>query len=311
MASSSALRADASAGDVGDRRRPPPPLRRRLTPYLFLLPGFVLYAGFMLFPIARAVQLSLYDWDGLSLATFVGPANYVSVVTDPALREAFGHALVLILFYAVLPLLIGLVLAAVLNRGKVRGLSFFRTVIFLPQVIAMVVVAVAWRQIYAPTGDLNTALRGVGLDSLTRPWLGDYTFSLPAVGFIGTWVSMGLVTVLLLAGMSRVPIEHYEAARLDGAGAVREFFAITLPAIGNEITVALTLTTIAALKTFDLVYVTTNGGPGTSTTVPSYEVYRRAFQLGEIGMAAAVGITLTVLIFGINVVINRVGERSL
>jgi len=296
---------------VGDRRRPPPPLRRRLTPYLFLLPGFVLYAGFMLFPIARAVQLSLYDWDGLSLATFVGPANYVSVVTDPALREAFGHALVLILFYAVLPLLIGLVLAAVLNRGKVRGLSFFRTVIFLPQVIAMVVVAVAWRQIYAPTGDLNTALRGVGLDSLTRPWLGDYTFSLPAVGFIGTWVSMGLVTVLLLAGMSRVPIEHYEAARLDGAGAVREFFAITLPAIGNEITVALTLTTIAALKTFDLVYVTTNGGPGTSTTVPSYEVYRRAFQLGEIGMAAAVGITLTVLIFGINVVINRVGERSL
>ena len=310
MASSSALRGDGS-GDVGPRRRPPPPLRRRLTPYLFLLPGFVLYAGFLLFPIVRAVQLSLYDWDGLSLARFVGPANYVAVVTDPVLREAFGHALVLILFYAVLPLLIGLVLAAVLNRGKVRGLPFFRTVIFLPQVIAMVVVAVAWRQIYAPTGGLNSALRGVGLDSLTRPWLGDYTFSLPAVGFIGTWVSMGLVTVLLLAGMSRVPLEQYEAARLDGAGAVREYVAITLPAVRNEITVALTLTTIAALKTFDLVYVTTNGGPGTSTSVPSYEVYRRAFQLGEIGMAAAVGITLTVLIFGINVVINRVGERSL
>lgn len=310
MASSSALRADAPVQGGGVVRRPSPPLRRRLTPYGFLLPAFVLYACFMLFPILRAVQLSVYDWDGLTLATFVGPANYVAVVTDPSLREAFAHALVLILFYAVLPLVIGLLLAAVLNRGKVRGLSFFRTVIFLPQVIAMVVVAVAWRQIYAPTGDLNTGLRAVGLDVLTRPWLGDYTFSLPAVGFIGTWVSMGLVTVLLLAGMSRVPAEQYEAARLDGAGPVREFFAITLPAIRNEITVALTLTTIAALKTFDLVYVTTNGGPGTSTTVPSYEVYRRAFQLGEVGMAAAVGITLTVLIFGINVVINRVGERS-
>ena len=205
------------------------------------------------------------------------------MVADPKLREAFGHALVLIFFYAVVPLAIGLLLAALLNRGKVRGLPFFRTVIFLPQVIAMVVVAVAWRQIYAPNGDLNTALRALGLDSLARPWLGDYTFSLIAVGFIGTWVCMGLVTILLLAGMTKVPIEQYEAARLDGAGAVREFFAVTLPSIRGEITVALTLTIIAALKTFDLVYVTTNGGPGTSTSVPSFEVYRRAFQMGEVG----------------------------
>lgn len=309
MASSSALRADLGVrGDAG--RRPAPPVRRRLVPYGFLLPAFVLYAAFMLFPIARAVQLSVYEWDGLTLGTFVGADNYLAVVTDPQLREAFVHALVLIVFFSLLPVAIGLVLAAVLNRAKVRGLPFFRTVIFLPQVVAMVVVAVAWRQIYAPDGSLNTALRAVGLDALARPWLGDYTWSLPAVGFIGTWVSMGLVTVLLLAGMSRVPAEQYEAARLDGAGAVREFFAITLPAVRGEVTVALTLTIIAALKTFDLVYVTTGGGPGTSTTVPSYEVYRRAFQLGEVGMAAAVGITLMVLIFGINLVVNRVGDRT-
>jgi len=279
-------------------------------PYGFLLPAFALYAAFMLFPIARAVQLSVYEWDGLTVGTFVGLDNYAAVVTDPRLREAFGHALILIVFFSLLPVAIGLVLAAVLNRAKVRGLPFFRTVIFLPQVVAMVVVAVAWRQIYAPDGSLNAALRGVGLDGLARPWLGDFTFSLPAVGTIGTWVSMGLVTVLLLAGMSRIPSEQYEAARLDGAGAVREFFAITLPAVRGEITVALTLTIIAALKTFDLVYVTTGGGPGTSTTVPSYEVYRRAFELGEVGMAAAVGIVLTVLIFAINLVVNRVGDRS-
>ncbi len=310
MASSSALRADRATvrGEAG--RRPAPSRRRRLAPYGFLLPAFVLYAAFLLVPILRAAQLSVYEWDGLTLGTFVGLDNYAAVVTDPRLREAFGHALVLIVFFSLVPVAIGLLLAAVLNRGRVRGLPFFRTVIFLPQVVAMVVVAVAWRQIYAPDGSLNDALRGVGLGSLARPWLGDFTFSLPAVGTIGTWVSMGLVTVLLLAGMSRVPIELYEAARLDGAGAVRELLAITLPAVRGEITVALTLTIIAALKTFDLVYVTTGGGPGTSTTVPSYEVYRRAFQLGEVGMAAAVGITLMVLIFGINLVVNRVGDRS-
>lgn len=283
---------------------------RRLAPYGFLLPAFVLYAAFLLVPIVRALQLSVYEWDGLTVGTFVGLDNYASVLADERLRQAFGHALVLIVFYSLLPIAIGLVLAAVLNRGRVRGLTFFRTVVFLPQVIAMVVVAVAWRQIYAPDGALNDALRAVGLDALARPWLGDYTFALPAVGFIGTWVSMGLVTVLLLAGMSRIPVERYEAARLDGAGAVREFFAITLPAIRGEVTVALTLTIIAALKTFDLVYVTTGGGPGTSTTVPSYEVYRRAFELGEVGLAAAVGITLTLLIFGINLVVNRAGDRE-
>ncbi|UNX56414.1 sugar ABC transporter permease [Georgenia sp. TF02-10] len=264
----------------------------------------------MLYPLGRAVQISLYDWDGLTLATFVGLANYAEVLTDPQLRAAFGHALVLIFFFAVLPLGIGLVLAALLTRAKVRGLGFFRTVIFLPQVIAMVVVAVAWRQIYAPEGYLNTFLRAVGLDSVTRAWLGDFTWTLPAVGLIGTWVSTGLVTVLLMAGMSRIPGELYEAAALDGAGPVRSFRAITVPAVRAEIVVALTMTVIAALKTFDLVYVTTSGGPGTTTSVPSFEVYRRAFQLGDVGSAATVAVVLTVLIFLLNLAVNRVGERQ-
>jgi len=279
-------------------------------PWAYLAPALVLYGLFMLFPLGRATQFSFFEWDGLGASSFVGFDNYVALVQDEQLREAFGHALVLVFFYAVLPLCVGLVLAAILTRAQVRGLGFFRTIIFLPQVIAMVVVAVTWRQIYAPDGPLNGFLRMVGLDSWTRPWLGDYTFTLPAVGLIGSWVSLGLVTVLLMAGMSRVPRELYEAARIDGAGAFREFFAITLPSVRGEITVALTLTIVAALKTFDLVYVTTSGGPGTSTTVPSYEVYRRAFQLGEVGAATAVGIALTLIVFAINFVVNRIGDRK-
>lgn len=291
-------------------RRRLPRSRYGATPYLFLLPAFVVYALFLLYPLGKAVQISFYEWDGRTLATFVGFANYIEVLTDEQLRAAFGHALVLIFFFAVLPVCLGLVLAALLIRAQVRGLAFFRTVVFLPQVIAMVVVAVAWRQIYAPNGYLNQLLEAIGFGGITRAWLGDFTWTLPAVGLIGTWVSTGLVTVLLMAGMARVPTELYEAATLDGAGVIWQFRAISVPSVRAEIVVALTLTVIAALKTFDLVYVTTGGGPGTASSVPSYEVWRQAFQVGNVGIATTVAVVLTLLVFLINVVINRLGERE-
>ena len=277
--------------------------------YLYIAPALVVYAAFLLFPLLRAVQLSFYEWDGLTLGIWVGLRNYADIVADPALRAAFGHAAVLVVFFAVIPTAVGLVLAAVVARARVRGLAFFRTVIFLPQVVAMVVVAVTWRQIYAPDGPLNDALRFIGLGDLARGWLGDFDLALPAVGLVGTWVSIGLCFVLFLAGTGKIPRELYDAARVDGAGPIREFTSVTLPALRNELVVALTLTVIAALRTFDLVYVTTGGGPGNATTVPSYEVYRRAFELGEVGSAAAIGVTLTVVILLLNLVIARIGGQ--
>lgn len=279
-------------------------------PYLYLGPAILLFGGFALYPLVRSAQFSLYEWDGLGASTFVGLANYGDILTDPTLRAAFGNALTLIGFFALLPLALGLALAGILVRGRVHGLGFFRTVVFLPQVVAMVVVAVAWRHIYAPAGPLNTLLRGLGLEGWTKIWLGDYTWTLPAVGVVGTWVQLGLVTVLLMAGMSKISPEIYQAARLDGAGPLREFFSITLPQLRAEIAVALTLTIVAALKTFDLVYVTTGGGPGTSTTVPAYEVYMRTFRFGEVGSGAAIAVTLAVIIFAVNIFVNRVVDRG-
>jgi raffinose/stachyose/melibiose transport system permease protein len=288
-----------------------PPGEPRLVGYAYLAPAFAAFTAFVLIPIARAGYYSLYEWDGVTPATWVGLDNYGDVVSDGDLRRAFVHALVLLIFYALLPVVIGLVLAGVIARTRVRGLTLFRTVLFLPYVIAMVVVAVMWRMIYDPeNGALNELLRTIGLGSLAQSWLGDFNLALPAVGFVGTWVWFGLAMVLLTAGVQKIPQSLYDAARVDGAGMAREFFAVTLPALRGEIAVALTLTTIAALRNFDLIYITTKGGPGKATSVPAFQVYDRAFQTGQVGSAAAIGLTLTAIIFVISFGINRVAERG-
>lgn len=286
-----------------------PPGEPRLVGYLYLLPAFVFFALFVLAPLVHAAYISLFNWDGLTVGTWAGLANYGNVFSDPTLRSSFVHALVLILFYAVLPLIIGLLLAGVMARARVRGLALFRTILFLPQVIALVVVAVMWKMIYDPdNGVANKLLGVVGIPA--QNWLGSFSLALPSVGIIGTWVMFGLAMVLLAAGVQKIPSSLYDAARVDGAGAVREFFAVTLPALRGEIAVALTLCTIQALRNFDIVYNTTSGGPGEATSVPSWQVYNRAFQTGQVGSAAAVGITLTVIIFLITLGINKVAERG-
>jgi len=201
-------------------------------------------------------------------------------------------------------------LASVIAHGRVRGVTFFRAVLFLPQTIATVVVAIAWVWIYGPDGPLNEGLRAIGLGGLTRSWLGDFTWALPALGLVGTWVTFGLCLVLFLAGIQKIPYTLYEAARVDGAGHVREFFAVTLPGLRGELAVALTLTVITALRTFDLIYVSTAGGPGTSTTVPSVLVYQNAFANGRVGLAAAVAVVLTALIFVVAFGITRLVDRD-
>jgi raffinose/stachyose/melibiose transport system permease protein len=287
-----------------------PPGEPRRIGYLYLAPGLVVFALFVLAPFAHSFWLSLFEWDGITPGTWAGLHNYGDVVSDPALRRAFLHALVLIFFYALLPVAIGLLLAGLLARARVRGLALFRTILFLPQVIAMVVVAVMWRMIYDPqNGALNEALRAVGLGSLAQSWLGDFDLALPSIGLVGTWVYFGLAMVLLTAGVQKIPPSLYDAARVDGAGFFHEFRAVTLPALRGEIAVALTLTTIYALRNFDLVYITTKGGPGEATSVPAFQVYSRAFESGQVGSAAAVGLTLTLLIFVLTLVINRLSER--
>ncbi len=275
--------------------------------YLYILPAFVLFAVFLGVPAVQTAQYSLFKWNGIGPSTWVGLQNYAELFTDPVLRSSFLHAGVLIFFYAAIPIVLALFLTAIISRGaNLKGMSLFRTMLFLPQVVASVVVATIWVAMYSPDGLVNQMLRLIGLDSLTRAWLGDFDTALPAVGIIGSWLGTGLCLVLFLSGVANIRPELFEAARIDGAGAVGEFFSITLPALRGQIAVALTLTVVAALKTFDLVYITTRGGPGTSTTLPAFEAYNRAFNTGKVGSAAAVAILLTALILIITVLIQKI-----
>ncbi len=275
--------------------------------YLYLLPAFVLFAVFLGVPAVQTAQYSLFRWNGIGPSTWVGLQNYAELFTDPVLRSSFLHAGVLIFFYAVIPIVVALFLTSIISRGaNLRGMSLFRTMLFLPQVVASVVVATTWVAIYSPDGLVNQLLRLIGLDSLTRAWLGDFDTALPAVGIIGSWLGIGLCLVLFLSGVANIQPELFEAARIDGAGPMGEFFSITLPALRGQIAVALTLTVVAALKTFDLVYITTRGGPGTSTTLPAFEAYNRAFNTGKVGSAAAVAILLTAIILIVTVLIQKI-----
>lgn len=302
--------ADRPAAIGRERARGGAPGAPRLVAYLYILPAFAFFCVFVLAPLGHTFWLSFFQWDGVNPAVWIGTQNYEDLVHDERVVTAFSHAAVLIIFYSFLPIVLALILTAALSRRPIRGLTFYRTAIFLPQVISTVVVGVIWRWIYLPDGPLNTILDGIGLDALSRPWLGDFGWALPAVGLIGTWVLTGLAVVLFLAGVQQIPGSLYDAARVDGAGPVREFFAVTLPGIRNVVAVVVTLTVIVALRTFDIIFVTTRGGPGTSTLVPGFEIYQNAFIEGEAGYAAAISAVLAMVILVLSLLILRVAERG-
>ena len=296
----------------GPRKADRLPGEARRIGYLYVAPAFLLYAAFNLVPLGQGVNVSFYDWDGITPGTWVGLRNYADFFTDPLIRSGYVHVLELMIFYSLLPIALGLFLAVLLSRIRIRGLTFFRMLLFLPLVITDVVTAVAWTWVYDTHGPLNTALHAIGLGHLipSQGWLGDFNTALPAVGVFGLWGQFGFCLILFVAGVMKIPASLYEAARVDGANAVREFFAVTLPGLRYELQVVLVLSVIDTLGTFDEVYVMTNGGPGTATTVPAYLVWRRLFETGQVGSAAALGIVLMLIVFAVTFVINRLMERG-
>lgn len=274
----------------------------------YLSPALLVYAVVVLVPVVQGGYLSFFDWDGVTPARWNGIGNYTAFVSDPVLRQAIAHTLLFLVFFSLLPIVLGLVSAALTSRKDVRGSAAFRWAIFLPQVLTPAVTAIVWKQIYAPQGPVNSVLRAFGLGALARGWLSDYTWALPALGLIGTWGAFGLCAVLFVAGTQAIPTELYDAVRVDGAGPVREFFTVTLPGLRGQLAIVLTLTTLGAIRVFDIVWLTTHGGPGTSTVTPTTVLYERAFANPDIGTAAAVGVVIALVSLAVSMAILRLSE---
>ena len=292
------------------RRRPVISGESGTLPYLLILPGLVFYSLFVIIPIIGTFSLSFLRWDGLSAPAWVALDNFAEVLGDPNTQAAFRVSLVFVLFNCLLPVAVGLLLVAAMTRARVRGLSFFRLVFFLPYTLALAVVAIAWRWLYAVDGSVNEAIRLTIGPGGVRPFLGDFTWALPALGIVGVWASFGFVLVLLLSGAQHIPKDLYDQARVDGAGPVGEFFAVTLPGLRYELAVSLTMTLIFSLRMFDLPLMTTQGGPGYATTTPSLMMYRDVFSDGQVGIGSAIAVLLTIVIFAGVGIVNRVIGRE-
>lgn len=286
-------------------------LRRGWVALALVVPAALVYVVFVLRPLALTVQYSFYDWNGVSAATWVGLDNYARLLGDSEMLGSIANALELIIYFSFVPVVLGLLVAATIRKFAASRLALVsRTVLFLPQVIPLVAAGIMWTWLMSTDGLVNQILRAVGLGSITRAWLGDFQTALPAVGVIGAWVALGLCMLLLLAGMTKIDPALYEAARLDGAGAVREFFAITLPSLRQELGVCITVTVIAALASFDIIYISTQGGPGNATLVPGLEIYYRAFFSREVGQASALAVAFMVLVLAIVLPVQRLTREG-
>ena len=274
---------------------------KRISIALFLLPAFALYGVLVLLPIVQAASYSLYRWNGLKpLTDFVGLANYEKALADPVFLGAISHNVLIIVLSITVQIPFALGLALMLNR-RFRGRSLFRLLFFAPYVISEVITGIVFQLILLPDGLFDRGLDGLGLGAYTQGWLADPKIVMLTMFVIISWKYFGFHMILLLAGLQGIPRELEEAAAIDGATRWQAIRRITLPLLGPTIRVSVFLSMIGALQIFDLIWVTTRGGPvNASNTMATYMIdwgFRRT-QLGY-GSAAAVILFVAALILAL------------
>ncbi|GAA2586762.1 sugar ABC transporter permease [Actinomadura fulvescens] len=283
----------------------------------YLAPGLVLFTGVIGIPFLMNIYTSFTEWPGVGTPEWVGLDNYAKLAEDGEFWASFRHNALVIVGMAIVPTVMGLVLAAALTdliqrHFGPRVASVLRACLYLPQVLPIVIGGIVWSWLLAPdNGAVNELLEAAGLGSLAHDWLGDPSTALPSVLVVMVWIQIGFPLVVFMSGLQRVEPSLYEAAEMDGASWARRFWHITLPQIRPEIFVVLLWTTIAALKVFGPIYVLTKGGPGGATSVPSYYSYQNFFDKTEVGYGSAISTVLTLVIIALTVVFLRFQHRDL
>ena len=307
-----------TAADAGKRQLPAPSRWRSragrshtLTIVGFLAPALVVYAAFVLWPIANTFYFSTLDWNGVGQPLQVGLGNFAALLEDGAAWAALRHNVVLIVASLAIQLPIGLALALLL-LAPIRGTTVLRTVYFLPQLMSTVAIGILWAFIYNPTfGAVNRLLDLVGLGALRQGWLGEPRFALGAIIVVICWQYIPFYMILYRAGLTSIPLEVNEAAMVDGAGYWSRFRHVTVPLLAGTTRTAILLSVIGSLKYFDLIWIMTGGGPSNATDVLATYMYDVAFSRSRLGYGSAIAVVLFLLALVITpMVLLRTGRTD-
>ncbi len=262
--------------------------------WLFLLIPAGVEVGMVFWPAANSFYLSLTEWNGLGAARPVGLDNFTNLFADDIFRGALKNNVIWAIGFGGLSVLGGLALAVALNRPR-RGVGLYRSAIYLPMVFSLAVTGLFWRVQYQPDGTINTMLGAIGLESVERQWLADPNTALYAVLIAAVWRQVGYVMVLYLAGLKSTDPTLDDAAAVDGAGAWQRFRFVTWPQLRGVNTVVFAVTVIDSLRTFDIVWAMTQGGPYHSSELLSTYMFQQGFTFLNLGYASAIAVVIFVL----------------
>ena len=277
--------------------------------YSFILPNLIGFCIFTLIPVIFSLLLSFCQWDSGNPIKFVGLDNFVRLFTKDS---SFRIALVNTIYYTVVtvPLTLGLALfLAILMNKKLKGRVFFRYVLFFPYVASLVAVAVVWMALFNPDrGPVNSLLMAIGISNPPR-WAASTTWAMPTIIGLTVWKGMGYYMIVYLAALQGVSNELYEAASLDGANKWQLFRHITWPSVTPTTFFIIMMLMVATFKSYDIMYITTQGGPGEATKVLAYHIFNSAFVNSEFGYASAIAMVLLSIIV-VATLIQFKGEKK-
>ena len=277
----------------------------------FVLPAFIILVAIIIVPIVSSLYYSTLDWDGIGKARFIGLQNFYELFIKNInqFHKTLLNTVILALLSVFVQLPIALFVALILGAG-VKGEGFFRSVYFIPVIVSTVVIGQLWMKIYNPDyGLLNLLLKDIGLGSLQNEWIGNTKTALMAVFIPLVWQYIGYHMLLLYSSIKSIPADIMEAAKIDGASRIRTAFSITIPLITPMIEVCVTFAVVGSFKTFDLIYVLTNGGPMHATEVPTTLMYNMIVQRNMYGTGAAIAVTVVLECLLFTVLIQTIFKR--
>jgi len=266
-----------------------------LAPLLFLLPNSLIFIVFVIVPAFQGLRMAFYDWGILSVPEFIGMGNFILLLSDVVFWRTFMNTLIYSVFVVPFMILVALFLALLLQNNSMKGVSAFKAMFYIPSLLSMITVGIAWRFILGnDLGVINYVLTKFGVQGVN--WLTSPNMAMASIITVSVWAGAGYFMVILIAGLHAIPLDLYEAARIDGASTSRVFLHITLPLLKSTMLVTFVLATIASFKAYELIFVMTQGGPGYATKFIVQQVYQGAFMEDRMGYASAMSIVLMLLI---------------